>query len=110
MHPTTPARTLKLERLLEISRMLNQAIELEPFLQTIANCACELTLSEGGSIFLFEEETGLLKFVASPRLQAEMLKRVACPDRAQRRRPRLYPERAGHRSGCRFRSARFQRC
>lgn len=79
MQPTTPARYLKLERLLDISRLLNQAIELEPFLQTIANYACELTLSEGGSVFLFEQETGLLKFVASPRSQSEKLKRVRVP-------------------------------
>jgi signal transduction histidine kinase len=79
MQPTTPARYLKLERLLDVSRLLNQAIELEPFLQTIANFACERTISEGGSVFLFEEETGLLKFVASPRSQSDMLKRVRIP-------------------------------
>ncbi|MCI0518645.1 MAG: GAF domain-containing sensor histidine kinase [Chloroflexi bacterium] len=79
MLPTTPARYLKLERMLEISRLLNQALDLEPFLQTLAEYSCELTLSSAGSIFLFEEETGLLKFVAAPRSQLESLKRVRVP-------------------------------
>jgi signal transduction histidine kinase len=65
--------------MLEVSRLLNQALDLEPFLQTLAEYSCELTLSSAGSIFLFEEETGLLKFVAAPRSQLETLKRVRVP-------------------------------
>lgn len=79
MQPTTPARSLKMERLLEVSRTLNSAIELEPFLQSLANAACDVTHCEAGSIFLYEEETGLLKFVAAPRAQPEAIWRIRIP-------------------------------
>ena len=79
MQQTTPTRFMKIERLVEVSRLLNQGIELEPFLQTIVDFSRELTLSQAGSIFLFEEETGLLKFVAAPRSQKESLKRIRVP-------------------------------
>jgi signal transduction histidine kinase len=79
MQQTTPTRFLKLEKLLDVSRFLNQGLELEPVLQKIADSICELTLSQAGSIFLYEEETGLLKFVAAPRAQRDSLKRVRVP-------------------------------
>ena len=79
MQQTTPTRFMKIERLVEVSRILNRGIELEPFLQTIVDVSRELTLSQAGSIFLYEEETGLLKFVAAPRSQRESLKRVRVP-------------------------------
>jgi len=79
MQPTTPTRSLRLERLLEVSRTLNSALELEPFLQSLANAACDVTLCEAGSIFLYEEETGLLKFVAAPRARSEALRRIRIP-------------------------------
>lgn len=79
MQQVTPTRHQKLERLLEVSRMLHQAVDIEPFLQMLANSACELTQSEAASVFLFEEETGLLKFVASPRSHSEAIKRIRVP-------------------------------
>jgi len=79
MHQTTPTRFLKIERLVEASRLLNQGMELEPFLQALVDYARELTLSQASSIFLYEEETGLLKFVAAPRSQKESLKRIRVP-------------------------------
>ncbi len=79
MQQTTPTRVIKYERLLEVSRLLNQAIEMEPFLQAIVDYARELTLSQASSIFLYEEETGLLKFVAAPHSQKESLKRIRVP-------------------------------
>jgi len=79
MEQTTPTRFVKQERLVEVSQLLNQGFELEPFLQKIADCICELTLSQAGSIFLYEEETGLLKFVAAPRSHKDSLKRIRVP-------------------------------
>lgn len=79
MHETTPTRSLKKDRLVEVSRLLNKDLELEPFLQSMVDYSRELTLSQAGSIFLYEEETGLLKFVAAPRSQKESLKRVRVP-------------------------------
>jgi signal transduction histidine kinase len=79
MQQTTPTRFLRIERLVEVSRLLNQALELEPYLQAIVDYARELTASQASSIFIFEEETGLLKFVAAPRSQKESLKRIRVP-------------------------------
>lgn len=79
MSTTIPNRLRRFERLLEIGKKLNESIELQPMLQLIVNVSCELTLSEGSSIFLYEEETGLLKFVAAPPSQWEILKRMRVP-------------------------------
>jgi signal transduction histidine kinase len=79
MSTTIPNRLRRFERLLEIGKKLNETIELQPMLQLIVNASCELTLSEGSSIFLYEEETGLLKFVAAPTSQWDVLKRMRIP-------------------------------
>lgn len=79
MSATIPNRLRRFERLLEIGKKLNETIELQPMLQIIVNAASELTISEGSSIFLYEEETGLLKFVAAPSSQWEVLKRMRIP-------------------------------
>ena len=79
MSSTIPNRLRRFERLLEIGKKLNETIELQPMLQLIVNASCDLTLSEGSSIFLYEEETGLLKFVAAPASQWEVLKRMRIP-------------------------------
>lgn len=74
-----PRPNVRLERLIEISRSLSQPYELEPLLQKFVDAACELTLSESGSISVFEAETGLLKFVAMPQHQRKTLKRLRVP-------------------------------
>jgi GAF domain-containing protein len=80
MSVTVPSsRIHKLERLLEVSRSLSSAMELEPFLQYVVDIACEITLSEASSISLYEEETGLLKFIAGPRSQRETLRLIRVP-------------------------------
>lgn len=79
MQATTPNRYLKLERLIEISRLLNQALDLKPFLQTLVTQACELTLSTESNICVYEEETRLLKLVANSRGLNEALKRLRLP-------------------------------
>ena len=67
------------DRLLAICRNLGQSNELEPYLQSIVETACSLTLSEASSISLYEAETGLLKFVAAPSHQQEALKLIRVP-------------------------------
>jgi signal transduction histidine kinase len=71
--------SVKLNHLLKLSRQLNADIELEPFLQILVESICDLTESETGSLFLFEAETGLLKFVASPRSSRNKLKQIRVP-------------------------------
>ncbi len=79
MSITVPNRMRRFERLVEVCRLLSQAKELDAMLQTIVTIAGELTLSEACSIYLFEEETGLLKFIAAPAGQLETLKRIRVP-------------------------------
>jgi signal transduction histidine kinase len=69
----------KLNRLLVLGRKLNATIELEPFLQILVESICDLTGSETSSLFLFEAETGMLKFVAAPRFSSNKLKRLRVP-------------------------------
>ncbi len=69
----------KLERLLGLARQLNAGLELEDYLQTLVDGACELTGSEASSILLYEEESGLLKFVAGPAPQRQRLRRLRVP-------------------------------
>jgi signal transduction histidine kinase len=69
----------KLIKLLLLGRKLNAAIEMEPFLQILVESICELTSSETSSLFLFEAETSMLKFVAAPRSSSVKLKRLRVP-------------------------------
>ena len=79
MPPTVPIRIRRLEQLVDFCRNLSNALELGPLLNSIVNTACELTLSEASSIFLYEEETGLLKFIAAPKNHFETVKRIRVP-------------------------------
>lgn len=79
MPPTVPIRIRRLEQLVDFCRNLSNALELGPLLNSIVNTACELTLSEASSIFLYEEETGLLKFIAAPKHHLETVKRIRVP-------------------------------
>jgi signal transduction histidine kinase len=72
-------RGRKIERLITLSRSLNQFEDLDAYLQMVINTASDLTSSEASSISLFEEETGLLKFVAAPMNQRESLRRIRVP-------------------------------
>jgi signal transduction histidine kinase len=79
MSETIPNRFRRFERLLDVGKKLNESLELQPMLQIVVNASCELSMSEASSIFLYEEETGLLKFVAAPPSQWEALKRMRIP-------------------------------
>lgn len=80
MHQATTKSLLhKLERLVEISRLLNGQLELDPILKRIVDAAFDLTDSETSSIFLIEKETGLLRFVAAPQHDRTKLSRIRVP-------------------------------
>ncbi len=72
-------RLEKLERLVELSAQLNGPVELEPYLQAVVNTVCEVINCQASSIFLYEEETGLLKFMAAPHSHLGRLKRIRVP-------------------------------
>jgi two-component system phosphate regulon sensor histidine kinase PhoR len=71
--------TRRLRRLLEVVRDLAYTASLEAYLQAIVAAVCELIPCEAASIFLYEEETGLLRFVASPSDQLDRLATLRVP-------------------------------
>ena len=79
MYPVLTAPTHTYESILALSRKLSESLDLEPYLQSIIDHTCQLTDSEVSSILLYEEESGLLKFVATPRTQSQILKRIRVP-------------------------------
>ncbi len=72
-------RAARIERLLQVSRHMGTALELEELLQAVVDAASDLTDSEASSVLLFEEETKTLRFIAGPRQQKEILKRIRVP-------------------------------
>jgi signal transduction histidine kinase len=79
LHPVVTAPANIFESLLALSRQLSDSLALEPYLQSIIEHTCQLVDSEVGSILLYEEESGLLKFVAIPPTQSQILKRLRVP-------------------------------
>ncbi len=76
---TTAERQKRLERLLEVTRNLGSALDLEPFLQSIISVACELTESESASILEFDETGQSLRFLAVPFFHREVLRGMQVP-------------------------------
>lgn len=64
MSPVSRERP-RLEHILEITRDLSATISLEQLLRKIVQVAAELTETEGGSILLFDEPSGELRFMAT---------------------------------------------
>ena len=56
-------RIAYLERITEVSQILNSTLELGPLLGTITRLGKELAGTEGCSILLYDDETGQLKFM-----------------------------------------------
>lgn len=69
----------QLELLLNITRRLGRASDLDSFLLEVVLVGSQLTNSESCSILLYEQETDLLKFVACPLDQIEILKTIRVP-------------------------------
>jgi signal transduction histidine kinase len=73
------SKTQRLERLLEISRILTATHDIQKLLDTIVGVACELTQSEGGSILLFDPSSGTLRFESAPGHHQEHLRKISIP-------------------------------
>jgi len=69
----------QLEKLVVISSRLGQVRDLGTTLQEFAEAAAEMTLSEGSSILLFEEETQQLYFAAARASDRENLLSIRVP-------------------------------
>jgi len=59
-------RSIRLERLLEITRNLSTALDLDPFLKSVISEACALTDSEAASILKYDEASDELEIIAVP--------------------------------------------
>jgi len=59
-------RTFRIERLLEVTRNLSAALDLDPFLKSVISEASELTDSEAASILEYDETSNELEFLAVP--------------------------------------------
>lgn len=75
----TAERLKRLERLLEVTRNLSAALDLEPFLQSIVSVACELTESETASILELDETGQTLHFLAVPFFHKDVLRGMQVP-------------------------------
>lgn len=70
---------LRLEYLLEATRNLRNALDLDAYLNLVAEAAAELTNSEASSILVVDEANQSLRFVAAPALQWGVLKSLDVP-------------------------------
>ncbi|MBN1679727.1 MAG: GAF domain-containing sensor histidine kinase [Anaerolineae bacterium] len=55
----------RLNRLVEVSLVINSTLELRPLLSVIMNYAAEITEAESASVLLYDQQTQQLHFVAS---------------------------------------------
>ncbi len=72
-------RIQRIERLLEVTRNLGPALDVETFLQSIIAVASELTDSEAASLLVSDEEERCLRFAAAPWFHRETLRETRVP-------------------------------
>ncbi len=72
-------RVACLERMIEISRVLNSDLNLDSLLQNIIQIATELTVSEACSLLLLEKESGELHFMAATGTKSEEVRSIVVP-------------------------------
>jgi signal transduction histidine kinase len=70
---------IRLERIIEISRVLNSRLELQPLLQDIIGAAMELTGTAASSVLLVDSKSGGLFFEAATGIKKYEVERVAVP-------------------------------
>lgn len=68
-----------LENLLQSTRALRDALDLESYLQALIELAAHLTTSEGASILAPNETRTAFHFLAAPRLQRDALRALQVP-------------------------------
>ncbi len=73
------SKTERLQRLLEISRILSSTLQLPLLLQEIVELATELTNSEAASILLYDSDLGQLRFAVTPVFQGDSLDELNVP-------------------------------
>ena len=73
------AYTKRLERLVEVCRNLGKSEDVEHLLQQVVNASCEMTGSQYSFLFVYEQETDLLKISAGPIEHKDILSRIRVP-------------------------------
>ena len=73
------AYTKRLERLVEVCRNLGKSEDVEHLLQQVVNAACALTGCQYTYLFVYEQETDLLKISAGPVEHRDTLARIRVP-------------------------------
>lgn len=69
----------RLERLVEVCRLLGKSEDVKHLLQEVVNAACDLTGSQYSFLFTYEQETDLLKIAAGPLENRDALSRIRVP-------------------------------
>ncbi len=72
-------RAARMERMIEISRILNSDLNLDSLLEKIIQIATELTVSEASSLLLLDKKTGELHFMAATGTKSEKVRSVVVP-------------------------------
>jgi signal transduction histidine kinase len=72
-------RVARLERIIEVSRVINSTLNLEPLLHNIIQIATDLTATEASSILLLDKKTGELHFEAAIGIKGQEVKPIVVP-------------------------------
>ncbi|MGQ9717670.1 MAG: GAF domain-containing sensor histidine kinase [Anaerolineae bacterium] len=72
-------RIARLQRIIEVSRLLNSTLSLRPLLSEIIRVVCDLTDAETGSILLADRRTGELRFEATTHPDGHAIYHMAVP-------------------------------
>ena len=72
-------RVNRLQRIIEVSRLLNSTLSLRPLLSEIVRAVCDLTDAETGSVLLVDRRTGELRFEATTHPDGHAIYQMAVP-------------------------------
>jgi len=72
-------RVNRLQRIIEVSRLLNSTLSLRPLLSEIVRAVCDLTDAETGSVLLVDRRTGELRFEATTHPDGHEIYQMAVP-------------------------------
>ena len=72
-------RVARLERIIEVSRVINSTLNLNPLLHNIIQIATDLTATEASSILLLDKKTGELHFEAATGVKSQEVKPIVVP-------------------------------
>ncbi len=78
-HPSAEERIAQLQRIIEISRLLNSTLSLQPLLSQIVHAACDLTNAATGSILLVDRRTDELRFEATTHPEGHKIYKMTVP-------------------------------